>query len=67
MGRIRRGGYIFIWWIGDHPPRHVHVFDKDEKLITRVNLETMEPMDIPKIDRKLVTLIRELQKEGRIV
>jgi len=67
MGRIRRGGYIFIWWIGDHPPRHVHVFDKDEKLITRVNLETMEPMDIPKIDGKLVTLIRELQKEGRIV
>ncbi|MGZ8901338.1 MAG: DUF4160 domain-containing protein [Limisphaerales bacterium] len=66
MGRIRRGGYIFMWWIGDHPPRHVHVFDKDAKLITRVNLETLEPMDIPKIDRKVVTLIRELQKEGRI-
>ena len=56
-----------MWWIGDHPPPHVHVFDKDAKLITRVNLETMEPIDIPKIDRKLVALIRELQKEGRIV
>jgi len=41
MGRIRRGGYIFIWWIGDHPPRHVHVFDNDGKIITRVNLDTM--------------------------
>jgi hypothetical protein len=24
-GRVRRGGYIFIWWVGDHPPRPVHV------------------------------------------
>ena len=31
---------MFIWWIGDHLPRHVHVFDKNGKLITRVNLET---------------------------
>jgi hypothetical protein len=23
MGKIRRGGYIFIWWIGDHAPRRV--------------------------------------------
>jgi len=22
-------GYIFIWWIGDHPPRHVHVYYDD--------------------------------------
>ena len=21
MGRIRRGGYIIKWFIGDHPPR----------------------------------------------
>ena len=47
MGKARRGGYMFLWWIGDHPPRHVHVFDKDGRLITRVNLETMQPMDIP--------------------
>jgi hypothetical protein len=53
MGRARRGGYIFIWWIGDHPPRHVHVFDNDGKIITRVNLDTMEPMDVRKIDKRL--------------
>ncbi len=57
---------MFIWWIGDHTPRHVHVFDKNGKLITRFNLETMEPMDIPRLDRKIVTLIRELQNEGRL-
>jgi hypothetical protein len=66
MGKVRRGGYLFIWWIGDHQPRHVHVFDKNGRLISRVNLETMTPMDIPKIESKILELIRELQREGRL-
>ena len=66
MERIRRGGYVFLWWIGDHAPRHVHVFDKNGKLITRVNLETMQPVDILKVDRKILELIRDLLREGRL-
>jgi hypothetical protein len=66
MGKVRRGGYMFVWWVGDHLPRHVHVFDKNGHIISRVNLETMQPMDIPKIERKIVELIRELQREGRL-
>ena len=66
MGKVRRGGYMFIWWIGDHRPRHVHVFDKNDQLITRVNLETMQPMDISKIEGRILVLLRELQDEGRI-
>jgi len=66
MGKVRRGGYMFIWWIGDHHPRHVHVFDKNGRIITRVNLETMQPMDIPRIEGKILVLIRELQNEGRL-
>jgi len=66
MGRIRRGGYIFIWWIGDHLPHHVHVYDDDANFITRMNLKTMRPMDVPKVDKKIVDLIRELQREGRL-
>ena len=66
MGKIRRGGFMFIWWIGDHSPRHVHVFDKNGKLITRVNLETMQAMDIPKVERKILQLIRQLQNENRL-
>ena len=65
MGRTRRGGYIFITWAGDHAPRHVHVFDDDGKFISRVNLETMQPMDVPKIAQKILDLIRELQEKGR--
>ena len=66
MGRVRRGGYVFIWWIGDHDPQHVHVFDKSGRLLTRVNLETMRPMDVPALDRKILALIEELKVEGRL-
>lgn len=66
MGRVRRGGYMFLWWIGDHSPRHVHVFGKNGRLITRVNLETLEPMDVGKMDHKIAELIRALQQEGRL-
>jgi hypothetical protein len=47
-------------------PRHIHVFDKGGQFITRVNLETMRPMDIPQIQGKILILIRKLQDEGRI-
>ena len=66
MGRIRRGGYTFLWWIGDHAPRHVHVFDKNGKLMTRVDLETMRAMDIPKVSVKVIAVIQELKNEGRL-
>jgi len=41
------------------------VFDNDGKIITRVNLDTMKPMDVAKIDKKIVDLINELREEGR--
>ena len=34
-------------------------------IIARVNLDTMEAMDVPKIDKKIVELIRELRQEDR--
>jgi hypothetical protein len=45
MGRIRRGGYIFEWWVGDHPPRDVHVSDDNGKILGRVQLDPMEAVD----------------------
>ncbi|MEI6084043.1 MAG: hypothetical protein WCS70_07045 [Verrucomicrobiota bacterium] len=66
MGKIRRGGYIIIWWRADHSPRHVHVFDKNGQLLTRVNLATMQPMDMPKVSPKVIAILRELQREGRL-
>jgi len=37
MGRIRRGGYLIDWWIGDHTPKHVHVY-RDGVLVAKVEI-----------------------------
>jgi hypothetical protein len=59
-------GTFSFSWIGDHRPRHVHVYDDDANFITRMNLETMQPMDVPNVDKRIVDLIRDLQSEGRL-
>ena len=38
MGKTKAGGYIFVTWIGDHDPRHVHVF-RDGQLVVKWDLE----------------------------
>ena len=43
MGKLRRGGYIFMAWKGDHPPRHVHVY-RDGKLVVKWDLDNRKPM-----------------------
>ena len=62
MGRIRRGGYIFVTWKGDHGPWHVHVF-RDSRLILRFNLEAMVPID-GEVTARILKIIRTLMKEG---
>lgn len=62
MGKIRRGGYIFLTWKSDHPPRHVHVY-RDGKLVVKWDLDNRKPMKgeaSPQIRR----LIDELESEG---
>ena len=61
MARVRRGGYIFLTWIGDHPPRHVHVY-RDGKLIVKWDLENRMPM-IGEANRRVLSLIDELESE----
>ena len=39
MGRVRRGGYIIKWFIGDHAPRHVHVDREGGELVGRFGEE----------------------------
>lgn len=63
MGRIRRGGYIFESWVGDHPPRHVHVF-KDRELIARVELDEELTMIEGKISRRVRRILKALVQEG---
>jgi len=62
MVRVRRGGFIFITWKGDHPPRHVHVY-RDGRLVVKWNLDSWKPMegDPP---RRLIVLIQALRERG---
>ena len=62
MGKIRRGGYIFLTWKGDHGPRHVHVY-KDGKFIVKWDLENGTAMS-GKASRRVRELIEQLQEEG---
>ena len=66
MGKIRRGGYLFMWWTGDHAPCHVHVFDGKGKLLGRVTIETKAPLDDWLPTKKAVAIITDLQHEGRL-
>jgi hypothetical protein len=66
MGKIRRGGYVFEWWIGDHPPRHIHVSDSNGKLLGRIGLDSKKSIDPWKPPRKVIDIIEELQRTGRI-
>lgn len=55
---------MFVTWIGDHGPRHVHVY-KDGRLILKWDLEFGLPM-VGTPESRVLELIRELQSEGRL-
>lgn len=63
-GTLRRGGYVFISWKSDHPPRHVHVY-RNGKLVVKWDLDNKKPM-MAAASRKLLDLIRDLENEGRL-
>jgi hypothetical protein len=64
MSRIRRGGFIFVTWIGDHEPHHVHVY-RDDRLILRWNLETWRPMT-GDVTARVLEILARLRREGRL-
>jgi len=64
MSKIRRGNYIFVTWIPDHPPRHVHVY-KDGKLAVKWDLENRVAMK-GHATRRILKLIAELEEKGRL-
>ena len=62
MTRIRRGSYIFVTWVGDHSPYHVHVY-RDDELVLKWDLESDVALwDAP--TRKILRIIASLKKEG---
>jgi hypothetical protein len=64
VGKVRRGGYIFLSWKSDHPPRHVHVY-RDGKLVVKWDLDNDKAMK-GSASQKIVELIRQLRSEGAL-
>lgn len=64
MPKIRRRNYVFLGWIGDHSPRHVHAYRKG-KLVVKWDLENGVAMK-GKATRQVLRLINELKDEGLI-
>lgn len=65
MGRIKRSGFIFEFWVGDHPPRHVHVL-KNRKLIARVELDEKLTLMEGKISRRVKKILQTLVQMGAL-
>ena len=66
MGKVRRSGYVLEWFIGDHEPRHVHVYDGKHRLVGRLDVDRLTGVEGWTPDRKLVKLITDLKREGRL-
>ncbi len=62
MSKIRRGGYVFLTWKGDHSPRHVHAYRKG-KLVVKWDLDGRAAMK-GRASGGVLALIRELESEG---
>ena len=52
--------------LANHEPRHVHVETTGGKLIGRLDLRTRQGMEGWQPDRKLLRVIEDLEREGRL-
>ena len=64
MGRIRRGGYLIDWWIGDHAPKHVHVY-RDGRLVAKVEVPGLLVLT-GTMNRRVRKILDELIREGEL-
>ncbi len=65
MGKFRRGGFIFVAWKSDRPPRHVHVY-RDGKLVLKWDLDNSKPMK-GRATPRVLKFIAELEAEGSVM
>jgi hypothetical protein len=65
--KIRRGGFVFVAFVGDHPPRLTHVYFRG-RLILRWDLEHDQPVPggpAPRVSKRLRAELRRLGEERR--
>ena len=55
---------MFVSWVGDHSPRHVHVY-RDTKLVVKWDLDHWQAMK-GKASSHIVRILEELVEEGKL-
>jgi len=55
---------VFLSWVGDHSPRHVHVY-RDGRLIVKWDLDHGQAMK-GRATARIIRLIGELLEEGKL-
>jgi len=64
VGKIRRGGFVFLTWKGDHGSRHVHVY-RNGRLVLKWDLENQKPL-YGVVSRRVRALLDRLEAEGAL-
>jgi len=64
IGKLRRGGSIFVCWVGDLAPRHVHIYD-GKGLAAKFDLDEWKLME-GKINKKILRCLFALRSEGKL-
>ncbi len=64
MGRVKRGGYLIEWWMGDHLPKHVHVY-KDGEFVAKISIPGFIVLR-GKMTNRLKKILDDLLKKGLI-
>ena len=55
---------MFLSWVGDHSPRHVHVY-RDSRLVVKWDLDHGHEMK-GRATARILRLIEELVEEGKL-
>ncbi|MFH1262991.1 MAG: DUF4160 domain-containing protein [Pseudomonadota bacterium] len=64
MGRIQRAGYLIEWWMGDHMPKHAHVY-KDGKEVAKVQVPQLLVLK-GRLNKKLRRIFADLIRQGEL-
>lgn len=64
MGRIKRGGYLIEWWMGDHDPKHIHVYEHGKE-VAKIQIPGLIILS-GKLNKKLKRILKQLMQEGRL-
>ena len=63
MTRKKYYGYFFESWKSDHPPKHIHIFDRNKNFLGRFDIEHDLPIGNWQPSRKLLKIIRDIKGE----